>query len=287
LNPFVARLMGRSPDEMLGKTDDDWAPPTVALQFRANDLEVLATQKSLHRIEALSLPNQGTTYWLACKFPLCDAQGRRFVGGVSVDVTAAKRMEEEMLAVAEREQQRIGHDLHDGLGQQLTALEMKCFLLSEELAAKDLAARREQLQEQTRWISEALRECITLTRSLARGLAPANLKAEGLMDALNGLTQRTQVPGKVECCFNCPSPVTLENAQTARHLYRIAQEAVNNAFKHARTRRITVKLSQSNNTLQLQIKDDGQGLPKIQYQCRHGAGSHAPSRSCHRGFAGN
>ena len=269
-NHYLADLMGRSLEEMRGKTDEDWAPSPVAQQFRANDLEVLATGKSLQRIEVVPLANR-TTFWLACKFPLSDAQGRRFVGGVSVDVTATKRLEEEMVAVAEREQQRIGHDLHDGLGQELTALEMKCFLLTEDLAANDFATRRKHFQEQTRRISEALRECITLTRSLARGLAPVNLKAEGLMDALSGLTDRTRVPGKIECSFNCPVPVTLENAQTAKHLYRIAQEAVNNALKHARTRRIRVKLSQSNGTLQLQIKDDGQGLPKIR-QANEGMG---------------
>ncbi|MBI3418410.1 MAG: PAS domain-containing sensor histidine kinase [Verrucomicrobia bacterium] len=178
------------------------------------------------------------------------------------DITERRRLEAELLAVSDREQQRIGHDLHDGLGQQLTALEMKCFVLQEELAVNDVAARREALQEQARKINQALRECVTLTRSISRGLAPVKLKADGLTGALEQLAESACVPGKVECRFVCDSPVTIDDSQIAKHLYRIAQEAVNNALKHARTRRITIHLAHDHGTLLLKIQDDGRGLPR-------------------------
>jgi signal transduction histidine kinase len=175
---------------------------------------------------------------------------------------ALRQSHEEVLAISEREQRRIGHDLHDGLGQHLTALEMKCFLLLEDVGSNDFAARQKQLKEQAERISRELRECITLTRSLARGLAPVTPKVDGLMEALRELVTRAAAPGQVECCFECAAPVLLDDSQTAGHLYRIAQEALNNALKHADARRITVRLSRDNGGLQMQIEDDGRGLPR-------------------------
>jgi signal transduction histidine kinase len=175
---------------------------------------------------------------------------------------ALRQSHEEVLAISEREQRRIGHDLHDGLGQHLTALEMKCFLLLEDMDGKDFAAQQKQLKQQVERIGQDLRQCITLTRSLARGLAPVPLKADGLMEGLKELAIRAAAPGRVECRFECTAPVLFEDSQTTGHLYRIAQEAVNNALKHAGAQRITVKLSRRPGMLQLEIKDNGRGLPK-------------------------
>jgi len=177
---------------------------------------------------------------------------------------ALRQSHEEVLATSEREQRRIGHDLHDGLGQHLTALEMKCFLLLEDVGSKDFAARQKRLKQQVERIGQDLRECIALTRSLARGLAPVTPTPDGLMEGLKELATRATAPGLVECRLECSNPVLLEDSQTTGHLYRIAQEAVNNALKHAGAKRIAVKLSCSNGALQLQIQDDGRGLPRRQ-----------------------
>jgi signal transduction histidine kinase len=184
---------------------------------------------------------------------------------------ALRQSHEEVLATSEREQRRIGHDLHDGLGQHLTALEMKCFLLLEDVSSKDFAARQKQLKQQAERISRDLRECIALTRSLARGLAPVTPTPDGLMEGLKELATRATAPGQVECRFECAGLVLLEDSQTTGHLYRIAQEALNNALKHADARRITVKLSRASGALRLQVKDDGRGLPKAQ-KCNSGMG---------------
>ncbi len=206
----------------------------------------------------------GAAIWMLCNvFPLRDTAGAT-TGWASVghDITERRRLESELLAISEREQRRIGHDLHDGLGQQLTALEMQCFLLREDLAAQDVAARRKQLRAQAGQMSQALRECITTTRSLARGLVPVDLKEDGLMGALKQLAHRTDLAGPIECRLICRVPVTVLNSQTAKHLYHIAQEAVNNALKHARAGRIDLHLARRQGVLRLQIKDDGRGLPK-------------------------
>jgi PAS domain S-box-containing protein len=182
--------------------------------------------------------------------------------GIVRDITQIKQLEAEILNISDREQQRIGHDLHDGLGQQLTALEMKCFLLQDDLSAEDLAANREQLQQQARQIRLSLQECVRTTREISHSLSPIDLEAGGLMNALARLASLIHVPGKFECQFDCPAPVTLEDPQTGLHLYRIAQETVSNAIKHAGTPRIRIHLGYDEGALLLQVRDWGRGLPE-------------------------
>ena len=221
-------------------------------------------QRREFRMEYRLRRSDGAYRWLLDHGVPLFLPGEEFRGyiGSCIDITERRRLESELLEITDREQRRIGYDLHDGLGQRLTALEMKSFLLLEDLAGNDLHASRERLQRQARQLSEALRECITVTRSLARGLAPVDLKADGLMGALKQLSHWANVSDTIECRFVCPVPVTLDNSQIARHLYRIAQEAVNNALKHARPRHIQINLSRAQGTLRLQIKDDGCGLPR-------------------------
>ena len=263
INPEGVRLFGaKSAAEMLGRSPFDF--------FRQSRHEVI--QQQIDRLERAGhasplideelVLSDGSIRWVSLSSAMFTEHGETAVQFILRDITERRRLEAELLEISDREQQRIGHDLHDGLGQQLTALEMKCFLLLEDLAATDLAAGRGRLQEQARQMSHALRECVTVTRSLAHGMAPVAIKRDGLTGALEQLAHSTRVPGKFECRFVCRDAVTLEDSQTAKHLYRIAQEAVNNALKHARTQRIEISLAHANGVLRLQIKDHGKGLPK-------------------------
>ena len=263
-NPFMERLSGYRADEVLGRRTLELFPFLRKQHFEEMFARALAGEIFESPEAQFDVPEKGKRGWKVERFsPLRDA--REQIVGVIVavrDITERHRLESELREISDREQRRIGHDLHDGLGQQLTGLEMKCFLLLEDMSADDFAARRGQLQEQVQQISQALRECVTLTRSIARGLAPVNVKADGLMGALEQLARNTHVPGRMECRFVCPAPVMLDNPRTAGHLFRIAQEAVNNALKHARTRRIHLNLAHDQGALRLQIKDDGRGLSK-------------------------
>jgi signal transduction histidine kinase len=165
------------------------------------------------------------------------------------------RLEDEIIAVSERERHRIGADLHDGLGQQLTAIELMCTTLKADVAAQPALARR--LDD----IGRMLREAISLTRSLARGLVPVGSDPDALQIGLAEFANRTNTLGRVRCDFECPQPVAVSDPVVARHLYRIAQEAVNNALKHADARRITIKLEEKSGELRLEISDDGIGMP--------------------------
>jgi signal transduction histidine kinase len=167
-----------------------------------------------------------------------------------------KRLEREILAVGERERHTIGADLHDNLGQQLTALELMCTAMKDDAAPHPALAKRLEL------MGRMLREAIAQTRFLARGLVPVGSDPDALQIGLAELAERTDALGRVRCRLDCPEPVAVAEAFAAGHLYRIAQEAVNNAVKHAKASQVTIRLTQTPKQLQLEISDDGVGLPK-------------------------
>ncbi len=179
---------------------------------------------------------------------------------------ALRESEQQMLTISEREQTRIGIELHDGLGQQLTALELMCQSLKEDLSGKQPA-----LEKQVSRICQHLRDAIGQTRALARGLAPVNLESTGLPDALEELARRTTGLGRAHCAFAGPTDLALADSSAARHLYRIAQEAVHNALKHSAATKIVIRLNEKAGAVTLEIADNGQGLPRAK-KAAHGIG---------------
>ena len=172
-----------------------------------------------------------------------------------VNVTEQRRLEREVLEIATEEQRRIGQDLHDVVGQELTGMAM----LAESLAVSLQEGDTKQLQlaqKIARGTSEALRK----VRLLSKGLNPVDIDAAGLMAALNSISSRTKEFHKINCEFKCPSPVFLEDNIVANQLYRIAEEATTNAIKHAQASQIMIELLQSEEHIILIIEDDGIGL---------------------------
>lgn len=167
-----------------------------------------------------------------------------------------RRLEAEVVATSERERHSIGADLHDGLGQQLTAIEFMCTALMADPAAlhPGLAKRLQQ-------ISGMLREAVAQTRFLARGLVPVGRGPDALQTGLAELAERTNELGGIRCRFECHEPVQMSDPVVASHLYRIAQEATNNALKHARASRLTIRLAKKHGVIRLEISDNGAGLP--------------------------
>ena len=165
-----------------------------------------------------------------------------------------RRLEGEIIEISESERQRIGHDLHDDLGQQLAGLSWLSSVLEKNLHAQSSpeaggAAR----------IAELLGNALNLTRSLARGLQPVPAESGGLMAALAGLAARSSELFKIGCRFSCRQPVHFRNPNAATHLYRIAQEAVTNAVRHGRAGQVRITLSSSRGRLLLSVADDGEG----------------------------
>lgn len=171
------------------------------------------------------------------------------------DITQRKLIERELLRVSDAEKNRIGSDLHDGLGQYLTGISCLSVALRDKLQL-----HRRPEAEEAGTISTLVQEAISQTRALARGLCPVQLETSGLETALEDLTFQVQRLHNVECNFKPSGPVDICETTVAIHLYRIAQEAINNAIKHASATRITVSLDFSKKNKILSIEDDGGGF---------------------------
>lgn len=172
------------------------------------------------------------------------------------DISELRALERRMLDVTAEERARIGRDLHDVLGQQLTA----AGFLSEVLA-RTLSKRSAPEAGDAARISGMLGEATAQTRALARGLCPVEMKAEGLMGALQELAAKTASVFGIRCRLQCDTPVLVRDAVVAQNLFLIAREAVNNATKHARATQIVIRLSAARDVVSLMVRDNGKGLP--------------------------
>jgi signal transduction histidine kinase len=171
------------------------------------------------------------------------------------DITERKTLERTLLGISDAEQHRIGGDLHDGLGQYLTGISCLTTALRDKLKGQDLP---ESTEADT--IAGLVQEAITQTRALARGLCPVQLENSGLESALEDLAYQIQRVHGLKCNFETAGPTHNCDPAIGIHLYRIVQEATNNALKHGAPSLITVRLDFSSPEKLLTIEDDGHGF---------------------------
>lgn len=171
------------------------------------------------------------------------------------DITERERLQRELLRVVEEEQARIGHDLHDGVGQTMTGILVLMETLESQLKGRN--------HEDAARIYELMKESVAEVRRMSHGLSPAHVKYRGLAGALRLLaeTVRTNFRTPCECTVDAAACVESEDKQT--HLFRIAQEAVNNALRHGKPSKVSISLRHlENEKYELVIEDDGSGLKK-------------------------
>lgn len=160
-----------------------------------------------------------------------------------------------MLEVAAEEDRRIGIELHDNTQQQLAGLGLLAQGLAENLA--DKAAPEASLAAR---VARGIHDVAQSVHLLSRGLIPVDVDAEGLRSALEELAETVRQQYAVSCDFHCAGPVGVADNSVATHMYRIAQEAVNNAIKHGRPDQIDLSLSGSQNNVRLTVIDNGIGI---------------------------
>ncbi len=170
---------------------------------------------------------------------------------LKAEMAERQRLEGELIRVSEREQQRFGQELHDGLGQHLTAVAIQAELLARDLEAAGATAAQRNAEQVEAMVSDA----VARTRLLARGLFPVEICEGGLMAALAQLCESTRRQLRRPCTLVCPEVVDPLDHDVAIHLYRIAQEAVNNATKHAQGAPITVGLHREGDCLRLSVQN--------------------------------
>ena len=181
---------------------------------------------------------------------------------IATDITDSKQTEEhvrnlerQIMDISEQERERIGHELHDSLGQQLTGIAFLSKALSQKLAAQSPAEAKDASH-----IVALINQAVSDTRQLARGLQPVEVEENGLMSALDELANNIEGLFHIDCEFHCNTPVLVPDKIVANHLYRIAQEAANNAVKHGKAARILIELTAPQGKIQLVIRDDGSGF---------------------------
>lgn len=168
---------------------------------------------------------------------------------------ARTRLERQVLDICEREQRRIGQDLHDGVGQSLTGIRYLVSAVQQILADKS-APEAAELERIGQMLGRTQRQAHDLTR----GLFPGELRRAGIADALQDLATYTQDVFDVACRFTRLTDAELKDSHVASQMYRIAQEAVTNAAKHSRGKSIEIRLFQQDGCIAMDVRDTGTGI---------------------------
>ena len=170
------------------------------------------------------------------------------------EIAERRRLEQLILDIGDQERQRIGYDLHDGICQKLAGV----FYMIQTL--ENLLPEGTDTSERIHEIGKHVRSTLEETRLLAHGVSPVANNEEGLMQALELLARQTAQLFGIRCRFDCPQPVAVHDHSAAEHLYRITQEAVQNAIRHGRASEVHIQLEATNGSGRLSIADNGSGI---------------------------
>jgi PAS domain S-box-containing protein len=248
-------LLGYAQKEYQGRYFKDFcADPSKGTEL----LEQLAAKETVHNFRMLLRCKDGThrhilvdahASWRDGQFPYFSIFSR--------DITDRVKLERDILEVSEREQQRIGQDLHDGVCQQLTGIKFRTRLLEQKLAKRGVAERRD-----AHTIETLLNRTIEQARNQARGLNPVRIEADGFTTALQELAASVTDIFHIRCSCHLPQNDPMPDPEAAIHLYRIAQESISNAIKHGRAKKVDIRVSEHGGSLRLTIQDYGKGMPR-------------------------
>jgi PAS domain S-box-containing protein len=254
-NPAFDTLFGYRRGELIGR------PMTSLAGFPFGDRErwqaTAGHPAASTQVEFDGRRADGTHFAVAGILSRFEVAGRNHSLVVLQDVSERKQLERAILQAVNREQYRIGNDLHDGLGQELTGIALMLRGVAGRLTA-EYPPILPEIEGITRLVSNAIES----TRALARGLSPVNLERGVLQDALEGLAMHAaELYGVQIICTHRVNTIRPLSAELANHLYRIAQEAVRNAVRHGQARTIRLHLHGSRAKVRLTVTDDGVGMP--------------------------
>ncbi len=258
-NPAFDRMFARKPEELVGISILELfnyrqvQSPTAALEGLLGRHDRGAKRDMLFR------RRDGSQFAGEVLSAEIELSGERKILVVVQDVSERKQLESEIIEIANRERQRLGADLHDGLGQELTgiSLMLRSLAKSDGHAAFDDAPKLNE-------IITLVNHAIQSARKMALGISPVTLERGGLLPALQTLIgwsrQNYGIDVRLRLSIRCP---LLIGESAAAHLYLITQEAINNAVRHGRARSIAVTLRTSRTLVSLSVTDDGAGIAAI------------------------
>jgi len=255
-NPALLSLLECRPEETVGRSlarfhsDRTVLPDLLSRLARRETLRNFQTVLRSRRGRLKEVLIDASALWQAGKLEHI----RWFIR----DITRRKQLEREVLAASERERRTFARELHDSLGQHLIGIAYLSNVVRHRLAE----AGSPETAELAR-ICRLLQQAIEETRRVSRGLSPVRPGPDGLATALAELAAHTRGVFGISCHLLCPQPVLVSDSEAATHLYRIAQEAVSNALRHGRARRVTIHLRQLGTRVTLRVTDNGIGISAL------------------------
>ncbi len=255
-NRSTERMFGYGKEELVDQNVKILMPPPyrdehddyIARYLKTGEARLIGMGR-----EALGRRKDGSTFPI--DLAVSEIDHLSLFTGIVRDITERRTLENEILTATTEEQQRVGQDLHDGVGQELTGLSFLAQTLEDTL--KQDAPADAQLAGK---IVAGLRRIHEQIRAISRGLVPVDVDSKGLAAALSDLAAETANNTDVKCTFTCSDAVEIRDNQVATHLFRMAQEGIANALRHGRARHIEVGLTQVKHTLALYVLDDGVGI---------------------------
>ncbi|MEP7246497.1 MAG: PAS domain-containing protein [Gammaproteobacteria bacterium] len=255
-NPTFDRLFDCRPGELIGQSVE----PLLSLPgLQRKRFE--RGMKDHHRMGAAPIEfecvrRDDSRFIASCVISPLSMGGKNHWLAVANDVTERKRLERDIIEIANREQQRIGSDLHDGLGQELTGIALMLRGVVAQLN-KEKSGARLDVEDIIGLVNNAIEN----TRTLARGLSPVSAGRGGLVASLRALAARAsdRYGVRVEFREGVETPLELSDAY-ATHLYRIVQEALTNVVRHSFASEVVIELQASGDEVQLRIDDNGRGF---------------------------
>ena len=261
INSRFEHLVGMDNKAVRGKTDAEILPESVARQFGEHEKEVLRSGRPI-QVEERIPHEDGKHIFLAVKFPIYDSRGQiTGLGSISTDITAEKKAQERLrrlsgsiLQSQETERSAIARELHDELGQVLTALRMDTVWMHDRLKESDAPASARALT-----MRQHIDKNIEDVRNMAIRLRPGVLDDLGLVDALEWYATDFERRTQITCVFEHDS-VHAINDTVATAAYRIVQEALTNVARHADAAHVEVNIGRNGDDLLISVVDDGQGF---------------------------
>jgi two-component system, LuxR family, sensor kinase FixL len=266
-NKGAERLLGYAAGEMIGKNILLIVPQEQVERAR-KIIRRLVQGESVENYETVRRHKDGTLRDLSVKVSrVTDAAGKiTSIAVIYRDISVRKQLEKTILEISADERRRIGHELHDGLGQYLAGIAFKTKVLEG-----DLAAESSRLTPDAEKIVGLINDAIQQTRNLARGLDPVDFEVNGLPAALQNLAAQTEDLFHIECVFHCDQERLALGTRTNVTLYRITQEAISNAVRHGKAARIEIDLKADKPQISLTVRDNGKGF-SVDDQPRLGMG---------------
>ena len=255
-SPAVEELTGYRASDVVGRSFSDFVHGHDVRHAEANVRDILSGEPIAS--ERRIMTRSGEVRWVrSSSRPVYE--GDRVVGvqGTLVDITEQRRLEVQIGEASVHERRRIGRDLHDSLGQKLAGVAYMAKALEQKLAAKSLDEAAEAAK-MTRLIDETGAQ----VRGIVNVLNPVSPEPDGLMRALRNMASNVSKVYGISCVFEPQAAVLVGDETVSTHVFRIAQEAVNNAVKHGKANRIGIELEPAGETATLTVRDDGVGLPE-------------------------